>query len=72
MDTHLSHSRKLDKHVRTFLGRQMRLYYGILASDTPPRFGEILRKLDDPSFAESGFTERFEDGQRPWKPDSQQ
>ena len=37
---------KLDKSVRTFLGRQLRLYYGIIERDLPPRFAEMLRELD--------------------------
>jgi hypothetical protein len=49
MDVLKAHRHKLNKPVRTFLGRQLRLYYGILASDTPPRFGEMLRERDDQS-----------------------
>jgi hypothetical protein len=49
MDALKARRHKLNKPLRTFLGRQLRLYYGILASDTPPRFGEMLRELDDQS-----------------------
>jgi hypothetical protein len=49
MDALKTHRHKLSKPVRTFLGRQLRLYYGILARDMPPRFGEMLRELDDQS-----------------------
>ena len=49
MDAVKTHRHKLNKPVRTFLGRQLRLYYGILASDIPPRFREMLRELDDQS-----------------------
>jgi hypothetical protein len=49
MDALKTRRHKLNKPVRTFLGRQLRLYYGILARDTPPRFGEMFRELDDQS-----------------------
>jgi hypothetical protein len=49
MDALKTRRHKLNKPVRTFLGRQLRLYYGILESDTPPRFGEMLRELGDQS-----------------------
>jgi hypothetical protein len=49
MDALKTHRHKLNKLVRIFLGRQLRLYYGILAIDTPPRFGEMLRDTDDQS-----------------------
>ena len=44
-----THRHKLNKPVRIVLGRQLRLYYGILARDMPPRFDEMLRELDDQS-----------------------
>ena len=49
MDAVKTHRLKLNRSVRTLLGRQLRLYYGILASDIPPRFREMLRELDDQS-----------------------
>jgi len=38
--------KRLDKSVRTFLGRQLRLYYGIVESEIPLRFREMLRELE--------------------------
>lgn len=49
MDAPKIHRHKLNRSVRTFLGRQLRLHYGILASDIPPRFREMLREIDDQS-----------------------
>jgi hypothetical protein len=49
MDALKAHRHKLNKPVRIFLGRQLRLYYGILASEPPPRFSEMLRDTDDHS-----------------------
>jgi hypothetical protein len=49
MDALKARRHKLNKPVRILLGRQLRLYYGILASDPPPRFGEMLRDTDDQS-----------------------
>lgn len=50
MDALKTHRHKLNTSVRTFLGRQLRLYYGIIStSDIPPRFREMLREIDDQS-----------------------
>ena len=49
MDAVKTHRPKLNKPERAFLGRQLRLYFGILATDIPPRFSEMLLKLEDQS-----------------------
>jgi hypothetical protein len=42
MDALKARRHKLNKPVRIFLGRQLRLYYGILASDPPLRVPKHL------------------------------
>lgn len=49
MDALKAQRHKLNTATRKFLGQQLRLYYGILESETPPRFGEMLRELGDQS-----------------------
>ena len=49
MDAVKTNRHKLNRSVRTFLGRQLRLYYGILATDIPPRFHEMLLTFDNQS-----------------------